>query len=208
MHDVIAHGVSVMIVQADGAAYVAEQSPADARRALEQIAATGRESLAQMRQLLGLLRTEDATAGRLAQTQPVSAALPQPGLGQLADLVAEAERAGARIHPTVEGDLADLPAMTSLTAYRVVQEGLTNARRHGGPEVELVVARRPDGLFLRVADGGPARPATGPAGFGLIGMRERVDAVGGTLSAGSDPDAGGFVLRAWLPVPADPQEAR
>lgn len=189
MHDVIAHGLSVMIVQADGAAYVVDQAPETARQALEQISATGRESLAEMRNLLGLLRSDDPGS------------TPQPDLGDLAELVGQARSAGAEITLESVGDLGSLPAMVSLTAYRIVQEGLTNARRHGGPGVRVELRRVHDELTVRVSNDGPvgAGRLTGPPGHGLTGVRERVAAVGGRVTAEPD-DAGGFVVQAWLPT--------
>ncbi len=198
MHDVVAHGLTVMVLQADAASYVLEQRPADARRAIEQIAATGRESMAQMRSLLGLLRHDDDT--------PVRA----PGLDDLAGLVQEATLAGAGV-TLRQADTGEVPPLVALTAYRVVQEGLTNARKHGGPEVLVEVGRqvrqgRPPVLVVRVTNAPPPRdrPALGDeaalrSGLGLQGARERVAAVGGTMTAGPGAD-GRFVLEVELPV--------
>lgn len=193
MHDVVAHGLSVIIVQADGAAYVVEQSPAVAREALEQISATGRQSLAEMRNLLGLLRAGDGSE---------SGGLPQPDLDDLSALVDQARAGGADVELSQADALGAIPAMVSLTAYRIVQEALTNARRHGGPTVRVRVERDGRGLRVQVADAGGAdsgHAASEPPGHGLIGVRERVAAVGGNVTAGPGP-AGGFVVDAWLPV--------
>ncbi len=193
MHDVIAHGLSVMIVQADGAAYVVDTSPGTARQALEQISATGRESLGQMRNLLGLLRSGPTLEGTTAN--------PQPDLDDLEALLAEARAAGATVELRRAADLGPLPALTSLTAYRIVQEGLTNARKHGGAEVLVAIDRDREGIRIRVRDrgapGGQGRLTQQP-GHGLTGVRERVAAVGGTVTAG--PQGTGFVLDAWLPT--------
>ncbi len=192
MHDVIAHGLTVMIVQADGARYAVEKDPASAARALGTISTTGRESLAEMRRMLGLLRSEDGTGTR-----------PQPGLADLPHLLEESRAAGMHL----EVDLADpLPAVgpgTALTVYRVVQEGLTNARKHAGPQATVRVAiRREAGsrLLVSVADDGrgPAGPAD-ERGHGLDGMRERVAVHGGALRCGPRP-GGGFLLEAELPL--------
>lgn len=193
MHDVIAHGLSVMIVQADGAAYVVEQSPELARRALEQISATGRESLGEMRNLLGLLR--EGGAGEAGNT-------PQPDLDDLPALVEEARAAGARVEVTGTADPSGLSAMVSLTAYRAIQEALTNARKHGGAAVSVRLDRDAAGLRIRVADSGAAGRTgtlTQQPGYGLTGLRERVAAAGGTAAAGPD-DRGGFVVDVWLPT--------
>lgn len=192
MHDVIAHSLSVMIVQADGAAYVVDASPGTAKQALQQISATGRESLTEMRNLLGLLR--DGAGNEAAST-------PQPDLTDLAELVAGARRAGADVRLNTRLP-PDLPAMISLTAYRIVQESLTNARKHGGPVVEVDLQRDGGGLRVRVVDRG-ATPGPGPLsqqpGHGLVGVRERVAAVGGRISTGPQ-GADGFVVDAWLPL--------
>ncbi len=197
MHDVIAHGLSVMIAQADGAAYVVEQSPTMAKKAVEQISVTGREALAQMRDLLGLLRTDGESAG----------ARPQPDLADLDGLVEQVRDGGAEVS-LVRGEPGPLPALVSLTAYRIVQEGLTNARKYGGPPMEVSVTPADGGLAVTVRDAGRSEPAMtddGP-GYGLLGMRERVLAVGGTLTAGPTA-AGGFEIAAWLPLPNKEDDA-
>lgn len=197
MHDVIAHGLSVMIVQADGAAYVVDTSPELARQALTQISATGRASLAEMRNLLGLLRdggTDEAGSA------------PQPDLADLPALVEAARAAGAQVEVTGSTDRAGLSAMVSLTAYRAIQEALTNARKHGGPGVSVRLDHDPAGLRIRVVDSGPAgrrHTMTQQPGFGLTGLRERVAAAGGTAQTGPD-DRGGFVVDVWLPTGEEP----
>jgi signal transduction histidine kinase len=202
MHDVIAHGLSVMIVQADGAAYVVQESPDTARQALEQISATGRESLSQMRNLLGLLRNG----------ADESAAAPQPDLDDLDTLLDVALEAGPALTVRRSGAPRRLSAMVSLTAYRVVQEALTNARKHGGDRVEVELSYTEDGIRIVVTDTGggstdrlPPIQSDGQGdGYGLLGMRERVAAVGGRLTAG--PTAGGFEINAWLPDAVDDSE--
>ncbi|MFJ8668645.1 sensor histidine kinase [Streptomyces sp. NPDC093600] len=200
LHDVVAHNVSVMVVQADGAAYVMDTSPEQAKQALETISSTGRQALAEMRRLLGILRTgEHEEAGEY---------VPQPDVQQIEDLVDQVRGAGLTVDFKVEGTPRPLPSGVELTAYRIVQEALTNTRKHGGPDagasVRLVYFD--DGLGLLVEDDG--RGATtemyedGGAdgrGHGLIGMRERVGMVGGTLDAGPRP-GGGFRISALLPL--------
>ncbi|WP_151773370.1 sensor histidine kinase [Streptomyces abyssomicinicus] len=200
LHDVVAHNVSVMVVQADGAAYVLDTAPEQSKKALETISATGRQALAEMRRLLGVLRTGE---------QPVNGEyVPQPDVAQIEDLVEQCRGAGLTVDFKVEGSPRPLPSGVELTAYRIVQEALTNVRKHAGPEagagVRLVYFD--DGLGLLVEDDGRGAPpelcAAGGAdgqGQGLIGMRERVGMVGGTLDAGPRPD-GGFRISALLPL--------
>lgn len=197
MHDVIAHGLSVMIAQADGGAYVIEQDPGEAKAALERISATGRDSLTQMRGLLGLLRT-----GEGEDDQPSA---PQPGLAELPRLIDDARRDGLEVSLRHSGTDKPIARMLGLTVYRLVQESLTNARKHGGDRVEVALERRPDGVDLRVIndlapDGKRLQTGSEP-GHGLHGMQERVAAVGGQLTTG--PAAGGFVVHAWLPHTGD-----
>ncbi|MET9091497.1 sensor histidine kinase [Streptomyces cyaneofuscatus] len=204
LHDVVAHNVSVMVVQADGAAYVMDAAPDQARQALETISSTGRQALAEMRRLLGVLRTGDA---------PESGEyVPQPDVEQIEDLVDQVRRTGLAVDFKVEGTARPLPSGVELTAYRIVQEALTNTRKHGGPDagasVRLVYFD--DGLGLLVEDDGRGAAhelyedgGADGAGHGMIGMRERVGMVGGTLDAGPRP-GGGFRISALLPLkPAD-----
>jgi signal transduction histidine kinase len=201
LHDVVAHNVSVMVVQADGAAYVLDTAPEQSREALATISDTGRQALAEMRRLLGVLRTgEPARAG--------DAYVPQPGVDQLADLVDQVRGTGLTVDFKVEGTPRPLPSSVELTAYRIVQEALTNTRKHGGPSVEanvrltygdgeLALLAEDDGRGAQrelYEDGG----ADG-LGQGLIGMRERVGMVGGRLRAGPRP-GGGFRIDAVLPL--------
>ncbi len=199
MHDVIAHNVSVMVVQADGAAFALDAAPERARQAMAAVSRTGRQALAEMRRLLGVLRTAE---------DPAEMA-PQPGVGQLGDLLEQARASGLAVSFTVEGVPRDLPGGADLAAYRVVQESLTNTRKHGGPNASASVTLRycEDGLMLRVSDNG--RGAAAPpdqGGHGLIGMRERVELYGGTVRAGPRP-GGGYQVTATLPftVPGLPQ---
>ncbi|MFJ4713266.1 sensor histidine kinase [Streptomyces sp. NPDC088785] len=200
LHDVVAHNVSVMVVQADGAAYVLDAAPDQAKKALETISGTGRQALAEMRRLLGVLRTGEREQGEEY--------VPQPDVEQIEDLVAQVRTAGLPVDFKVEGTPRPLPSGVELTAYRIVQEALTNTRKHGGPNagasVRLVYFD--DGLGLLVEDDGKGAPhelyedgGADGRGHGLIGMRERVGMVGGTLDAGPRP-GGGFRISVLLPL--------
>jgi signal transduction histidine kinase len=198
LHDVVAHNVSVMVVQADGASYALDSSPERTREALAAISATGRQALAEMRSLLGVLRS--------ASSLPDQADLgPQPGIDQLSGLLEQARATGLPVSFTVEGVPRQLPQGTALTTYRVVQESLTNARKHGGAGVTAVVTLRfcEDEVAVVVTDDGRATQKAGDGqGHGLIGMRERVELFGGTVTAGPKP-GGGFRVVATLPVRRD-----
>jgi signal transduction histidine kinase len=200
LHDVVAHNVSVMVVQADGAAYVLDSTPDQAKKALETISSTGRQALAEMRRLLGVLRTGEHQEG--------GEYVPQPDVEQIHDLVGQCRGSGLAVDFKVEGTPRPLPSGVELTAYRIVQEALTNTRKHGGPKagasVRLVYFD--DGLGLLVEDDGKGAPhelyeegGVDGRGHGLIGMRERVGMVGGTLDAGPRP-GGGFRISALLPL--------
>ncbi|MFH9859126.1 sensor histidine kinase [Streptomyces sp. NPDC017202] len=200
LHDVVAHNVSVMVVQADGAAYVLDAAPDQAKKALETISSTGRQALAEMRRLLGVLRTGEHEEG--------GEYVPQPDVEQIEDLVQQCRGSGLPVDFKVEGTPRPLPSGVELTAYRIVQEALTNTRKHGGPDagasVRLVYFD--DGLGLLVEDDGKGAPhelyeegGADGRGHGLIGMRERVGMVGGTLDAGPRP-GGGFRISALLPL--------
>lgn len=199
LHDVVAHNVSVMIVQADGAAYVLDASPQQAKEALGTIASTGRQALAEMRRLLGVLRTAD-TAGEY---------VPQPGVEELPDLLEQVRTAGLPVDFTATGEIRDLPRGLELTVYRIVQEALTNVRKHGGPNARAKVAVdfRDGDLEVLVEDDGRGSTreqlsgGTDGLGHGLIGMRERVGMVSGSLDVGPRP-GGGFRIRAVLPLRA------
>ncbi|MGW2716403.1 DUF7134 domain-containing protein [Streptomyces sp. NPDC001492] len=200
LHDVVAHNVSVMVVQADGAAYVLDAAPDQAKKALETISSTGRQALAEMRRLLGVLRTGEHQEG--------GEYVPQPDVDQIDELIEQCRTSGLPVDFKVEGTPRPLPSGVELTAYRIVQEALTNTRKHGGPNagasVRLVYFD--DGLGLLVEDDGKGAPhelyeegGADGQGHGLIGMRERVGMVGGTLDAGPRP-GGGFRISALLPL--------
>lgn len=208
LHDVVAHHVSVMVVQADGASYALDSAPDRTRVALQAISRTGRQALAEMRSLLGVLRSGDAPAAELA---------PQPGIEQLTGLLDQARAAGLPVAFTVEGVPRTLAAGPALAAFRVVQESLTNARKHAGPAATAAVTLRfcEDRLVIKVTDDGRGERGPGPArgavpgqtgtgdgqGHGLVGMRERVETFGGSVVTG--PRAGGgWRVAATLPLPA------
>ncbi len=189
MHDVVAHGLSVIVVQADGARYAAARDPDVAVRTLETVAATGRASLADMRRLLGLLRTgEEADRA------------PQPGLAQVTDLIDLARQSGTRVTAQLPADDVVLPEGDGLTVYRIVQEALTNVRKHAGPDVSVAISvhvgREVDVTVSDTGRGGrPLAPGEDERGLGLLGMGERVAVHGGELTAGPGVD-GGWVVRA------------
>ncbi|MFD3680531.1 sensor histidine kinase [Streptomyces sp. NPDC058613] len=200
LHDVVAHNVSVMVVQADGAAYVMDVAPEQAKEALQTISGTGRQALAEMRRLLGVLRT--------GEPQESEDYVPQPDVEQIEVLVEQVRAAGLPVDFEVEGAPRKLPSGVELTAYRIVQEALTNTRKHGGPEARASVrlVYFDDGLGLLVEDDGRGAAhelyedgGADGAGHGLIGMRERIGMVGGTLDTGPRP-GGGFRISALLPL--------
>ncbi|MER0244473.1 sensor histidine kinase [Streptomyces sp. HSW2009] len=200
LHDVVAHNVSVMVVQADGAAYVLDTAPDQAKQALETISGTGRQALAEMRRLLGVLRTGEGAEG--------GEYVPQPGVEQLTELIEQVRGAGLPVDFKVEGDPRPLDSGVELTAYRIVQEALTNTRKHGGQNagatVRLVYAGSELDLLIEDDGRGAGRELyeAGGAdglGHGLIGMRERVGMVGGSLDAGPR-SGGGFRVSAVLPL--------
>jgi signal transduction histidine kinase len=189
LHDVVAHGLSLMVVQAEAAEELLARSPADAAEPLRRVQTTGRQSLAEMRRLLGVLRVDGAPAGTA----------PQPGLHRLPELVREAADLGLPVGLTTTGDLAGLPAGLQLAAYRIVQEALTNTRRHSGARTaHITVDRTDDAVRIDVTDDGRGPVGSGP-GHGLIGMRERAAMYGGELHTGPAP-GGGFRVLAVLPT--------
>jgi signal transduction histidine kinase len=190
LHDVIAHSLSVIVVQADGAAAGAERRPADAAAALRTIGDTGREALGQMRRLLGVLREEAAGVA------------PQPGAAQLEPLIASVARAGVPASLSVEGRPRRLVSTVDVTVYRVAQEALTNVLKHAGPvsRVDVVLRYEDAAVELLVRDDGRGAAGAGDGrGQGLRGMRERVDVHDGRLAAGPVV-GGGFEVRATLPA--------
>jgi signal transduction histidine kinase len=163
------------------------------REALMSVEQIGRQALTEMRRMLGVMRT--------GEEQP-AALTPQPGLQHLDRLIAQVEEAGLPVTLRVEGERPQLSPGVDLSAYRIVQEGLTNALKHAkGAHAEVLVRYVDTSVELEISDDGPGTPAGDGMGHGLVGMRERVALYGGTLEAGPR-DGGGFVLRAQLPVEA------
>jgi signal transduction histidine kinase len=200
IHDVIAHSVSVIAVQAGAARAIAEQRPDRAREALAQIEEVSRETMVELRRAIGSLR---------APAEEVALA-PAPGLGDLEDLVDKVRDAGVEVVVVREGDLSQIPAAIDLSAFRIVQEALTNTIKHAAPTAARVLVHSDaDGVEVLVSDEGP-RPGSRPegdrdralpdGGHGLVGMRERVATLGGTFQAG--PDGAGFSVRARFPLRA------
>jgi signal transduction histidine kinase len=190
LHDVVAHSVSVMTVQAGAVRRLLLPEQETERQALETVEATGREALTEMRRLVGLLREQ----GSMPEFSP------QPGLGTMSALLDTVRSAGLPVELAVDGSPRDLPAGVDLAAYRVVQEALTNALKYGGTAHAWVSLRwRDDELELEVANDGKGDGGGSGGGHGLAGMRERVSLYGGTLDSGPR-DGGGYVVRARLPV--------
>ena len=204
LHDVVAHGLSMIVIQAQGGAAALDDRPTDTRTALEAIVKTGRDSLADMRRAVGALGEVDDSWQ------------PQPGLAHLPALLSQVRQTGTPVRLQVEGTVAELPSAVDLSAYRLIQEALTNTMKHAGTgaTAEVSVCFRPAELSLEVRDDGRAAPGddslgpdsltgddglTDAGGNGLRGMRERVKLLGGRLEAGPAPE-GGFVVRATLPI--------
>ncbi len=190
LHDVIAHSVSVMTVQAGAVRRLLLPDQERERQALEVVESTGREALTEMRRLVGLLREQG--------TMPEFA--PQPSLKTLDILIGTVREAGLEVDLDVQGKERELPPGVDLSAYRLVQEALTNTLKYAGPAQAWVTLRwRDDELELEVANNGSSEASTNGSGHGLAGMRERVALCGGTLEAGPR-DGGGFVVRCHLPL--------
>lgn len=195
LHDMVAHSMSVIAVQAATGRLVIDSDPASAREALAAIEVATRSALDEMRQLLAVLRDDDSTAGQRD---------PTPGLGDLHALVARMARAGLTVEVDVAGDPGEVPAGVSLACYRIIQEGLTNVLRHAGPTHVSVTANcAGDAVDVEVRDRGTATTGQSGVGQGTVGMRERAAMYGGTFSSGPDP-GGGWVVRARLPYEQRP----
>ena len=188
LHDIVAHRVSTIVIQSDSGLATAEDA-GSARQAFEAIGTSGRQALVELRRLLGLLHTgADGT-----ETEP------QPGLARVAALIEEVERAGLRVDAEIEDRIGALAPGVDLAAYRVIQEGLTNALRHGDGDARVLARRGGNTLRLEVRNRCAATPSAVPGtGRGLAGMRERVRLFGGELSAGTVEDE--FVLAVRLPL--------
>ncbi|RBQ14917.1 sensor histidine kinase [Spongiactinospora rosea] len=197
LHDVVAHNVSVIVVQADGAAYTLDGDPEQARRAMQTISATARQALAEMRRLVGVLRQDGGPPEEYA---------PQPGLGQIDELITQVRASGLPVKLHMSGEPGAVPAGEQLAIYRIVQEALTNTLKHGGPGAGATVEIRygPAEITLVVSDdgrgaGAPHAGGGNAGGHGLVGMRERVTMYGGRVTAGPRP-GGGFHVHVTLPV--------
>jgi signal transduction histidine kinase len=190
LHDVVGHSVSVMVVQAGAERLAIGEERPDTREALLAIERTGREALAEMSRLLGLLRKEGEGL----------ALAPRPSLAQVEALVQTVRDAGVPVRLSVEGERNSLPPGVDVSAYRILQEALTNVVKHAGPaEASVVVRYGVREVEVEVTDDGRGAPAGNGAGYGLAGMRERVQLHGGTLEAGTG-SGGGFVVKARLPL--------
>ncbi|HKA49790.1 MAG TPA: sensor histidine kinase [Candidatus Dormibacteraeota bacterium] len=191
LHDVVAHTVSVIVLHAGAARRIAAEQPERARGALEAIEALGREAAADMRRLVGILR---------APAEPAADTEPQPSLARLDTLVDRVRAAGLDVRLHIEGEARTLAPGVDLSAYRIVQEALTNTLRHAHAErAEVVLRYRADGLELEVSDNGRGSVPAAGGGQGLIGMRERAAIFGGRVEAGPGPGAG-FRVRVLLPL--------
>jgi signal transduction histidine kinase len=190
LHDVVAHSMSVIAVQAGMGVHVIDQRPEDAKAALEAISQTSRRTLQEMRRLLGVLRDEEGDRSHA----------PAPGLSELPRLVEDVRSAGVQVELSMEGDVDGMPHGVELSVYRLVQEGLTNVIKHAGPaRAEVTVRCRPSVVEVEVVDDGRgAAAANGAGGHGLLGMRERVALWGGSIEAGPRP-GGGYRVLAELP---------
>jgi signal transduction histidine kinase len=193
LHDVVAHSVSLMVLQAGAARQALDWQPGRARQPLLAIEATGREAMGELRRMLTVLR-DHSEVGELA---------PQPSLRQLDVLFAQMQAAGMPVRLTMEGSIDDLPKGIDLSAYRIIQEALTNSLKHSSHSaVDVRVRRSDDAIVVEVKDAGPALNGDAPGvGHGLIGMRERTALYGGVFEAGPRND-GGFDVKATLPLDA------
>ncbi|HWG25880.1 sensor histidine kinase [Actinospica sp.] len=188
LHDVLAHTISVVAVQSSVALDTMTDSPDQAREAMLIVRGAAKQAMPELRATLGLLRGSGAADAR-----------PQPGLAQLPELVAQVQDAGLDVELSVDQDLDEASALLQLTAYRIVQESLTNVIRHASARRATVALRHEqDALTIEVADDGRGAPAGGAPGFGLVGMRERAEALGGELHAAARPE-GGYRVLARLP---------
>jgi len=192
LHDIVAHSVGVMVIQATGAQKVLDARPQRAREALQSIETTGRQALDELHRVLGILRTD---SGRESLN-------PQPGLSDLDGLLEQVRQGGLPVEATIVGEARQLPRGIELAAYRIVQEALTNSLRHGGGTRASLIVRYGDrDLAVEVCDDGRGTGAAGinASGHGLVGMRERVGLYGGSLIAGPLP-RGGYSVKALIPL--------
>jgi signal transduction histidine kinase len=199
LHDVVAHAMSVIAVQSGVGAHVADSRPEEVGKALAAIEATSRAALIELRRLLGVLRQDG---------EPQASLTPAPGLANLEGLLAEVAKAGLAVRLRVEGAPSPLPAGLDLSAYRIVQEALTNVVKHAGPaHAQVTIRYRDQDVTVEILDDGRGAVTSASdgrvgTGHGLIGMRERIQAFGGELEVGPRP-GGGFRVAARLPLAAD-----
>lgn len=190
LHDIVSHGLSAMVVQAAAAAELVDRSPEAARKAMHEVQATGVAAMTEMRHMLGLMRGGDAFGRR-----------PQPALEDVHELVAAEQSAGRSVSLTVRGTPRELPRGLALSIFRIVQESLTNVRKHAyGSCCEVTITYTPTGVEVDVIDDGVGSTGHGDPGFGIIGMGERARLYGGTLDAGPRSPEGGWVVRARFPL--------
>jgi signal transduction histidine kinase len=192
LHDVVAHAISLIVLQARGGRRMLADEPAETRRALDVIEHAGEQALGEMRRLLGLLRDDE----------PELTLAPPPSLRRIDELVAGTRASGLPVDVVIEGEPVELPPGVDVSAYRIVQEALTNALKHAGPaHARVTITYAPDAVDLAIVDDGPGVPSVNGGGYGLAGMRERVAIYGGQLESGARPE-GGYALRVRLPLPA------
>jgi signal transduction histidine kinase len=192
LHDVVAHAISVVVVQARGGRKVLDNDPGASRTAFDSIERTGEQALGEMRRLLGMLRNDDEQSRA-----------PQPSLERVEALAEEMRASGLPVELEIEGEPNGIPPGVDVSGYRIVQEALTNVLKHAGPAIALVGIRfTPEAVEIDVVDDGRGASAAPGTGNGLLGIRERVAVVGGEIEAGPRPD-GGFAIHARLPYQED-----
>jgi signal transduction histidine kinase len=197
LHDIVAHCVSVMVVQAGASEDLLERSPERARQSLRAVQETGRQAVAELGRMLSVLREYGAN-----EENSVPALEPQPGVAELPELSSRMCELGLPVDLVVSGEPRPLPLGVDLTAYRIVQEAVTNTLKHGGHGVKarISLTYMPRSLDIEISDDGRGSPSAG-TGHGLVGMTERAAIFGGTMSAGDRPE-GGFLVRVSLPLDA------
>jgi signal transduction histidine kinase len=205
LHDVVAHSMAVIAVQAGFGQYVIDSQPGQAREALSAIQGTSRDALDEMRRMLSVLRQGDAEGAQAAPEAPLR---PADGLADLHRLITRVGHAGVHVDLQITGQPVDVPASVGLSAFRIIQEALTNVVKHAAtPDCQVRLDYREQELSLEILDEGDGTAPPGPgSGHGLIGMRERVLLCGGEFSAGPRPDRG-FRVAATLPLAAEPVSA-
>jgi signal transduction histidine kinase len=190
LHDIVAHAVSVMVLQVGAVRHRHADALAEDGEALKGVEQAGRTALTEMRRLLAAMRTDDDEV-ELG---------PQPGLDSLGSLVQDVERAGLPVHVRIDGEPAPLPRALDLSAYRIVQEGLTNVLKHAHASgADVTIRYDPEELTIQIHDDGKGAAASDGLGHGLVGIRERVKIYGGRMSVGT-ANGGGFVLETRLPL--------